>query len=125
MACLDAQGAGPAIFTATLASILFTVLGMGCGIHGMLNRYQAFDTGGDLADDIELLADRRGSSLLKFDRMYIKPVFCRESPERSFSIMGDDSAEGASDGDDGGVTRTGALLKTHSDWRQGRESLER
>lgn len=61
-------GAGRAIFTATLATVLFTVLGMGAGIFNLLEQFKAFNRGNSLEDDQELLADRRGSRLLKFDR---------------------------------------------------------
>ena len=83
---LGSPGAGRAIFTATLASVLFTVLGMGSGIYGILNKYQAFDIGGSLEEDQGLQADRRGSSLLKFDRVYLKPVFVRPDKPSSLGL---------------------------------------
>jgi hypothetical protein len=44
-------GAGQVIFTTTLASVMFTVLGMGAGIYGILGHYQAFARGDGLEED--------------------------------------------------------------------------
>ena len=71
-------GAGRAIFTMTLVMVLLTVLGMGGSIFALLGRYDAFESKATLAEDELMHEGRRGSSLLRIDRTYIKPLFLRE-----------------------------------------------
>jgi len=58
--------------------VLLTVLGMGGSIFALLGRYDAFESKATLAEDELMHEGRRGSSLLRIDRTYIKPLFLRE-----------------------------------------------
>ena len=78
----------------------------------MGGRYQAFDTVGNLADDEELQAHRRGSALLKFDRNYIKPIFTSGvGASRELGVKGGVETERHKD--------SFVLETTHSGWTPG------
>ena len=67
-------GGGRAILTTTLVIVIFTIFTIGGSIYTMLMKADVFEKY-DRESDVDMQARRENSTVLSFDRKYIKPFF--------------------------------------------------